>query len=181
MTIPQEVIARGAEDAYRAAIQAGSTPRFAEMVALRQAPGVRTDATAFTGMVQDQFGDNARGQAISRAYRARAEKAGVSTVGKRYFHTLADSPGDPKAWVSSMHEVKQVERRRVERLQRQLDQPAPEPTDYTPAESLVREHAARQVTPDMTPKEKRQLVSQTRERLKPSWAKQKPVKTGIEL
>ena len=81
----------------------GTSHSRAEVFALRQFPAMNTDATMFTEGWKDQFD----GSEYGKKARQVAEKAGVSTVGKKYFHSLAQKPMDPRAWVSTRGEIKQ--------------------------------------------------------------------------
>lgn len=106
MNIPREVTAAGpgAEWIYQEAISKGNSPRMAEMLALRKAPSPDTDDTflAGRGTLLKQFdGDE-------RAMNARIQEAqrhgytpGVNDV---YMPTLAQFPGDPRAFVRSKGE-----------------------------------------------------------------------------
>lgn len=69
------------------------------MFASGTTPACVSDTTRFPGHLQGgrQFGT----AAVRNSYLAKAKAAGVSTDGKVYFSALADSPGDPRAWVDS--------------------------------------------------------------------------------
>lgn len=45
---------------------------------------------------------------IHRLLRAKAERSGISTVGKWYCRGLAEFPGDPRAWISSASDVRRI-------------------------------------------------------------------------
>lgn len=70
------------------------------------APHVESDCTVYTEDRTDlnQF----RSEAMRDFYGEKARKAGVNTAGKKYDYSLARYPGDPKAWVGSDGDVRQV-------------------------------------------------------------------------
>jgi putative FmdB family regulatory protein len=70
------------------------------------APHVESDATVYTSDRTDigQF----RSEAMREFHMERAKKAGVNTAGKKYDPSIARFPGDPKAWVGSDTDVRQV-------------------------------------------------------------------------
>lgn len=93
---------------YESMREGGESHRFAELIATRGFPGVRTDATFNAGRCNgNQF---ERTPGLGDHYRRLAERAGVSTTGKYYQHGLAEYPGDPEAWVSDRHDVLRVAR-----------------------------------------------------------------------
>lgn len=77
--------------------------RFADMVRLRRAPGIRTDSTHFAGR-HNQFADKPY---LGDFYAKELRAMGGSPVGKQYINQLARYPGDPEAWVSSRSEIKE--------------------------------------------------------------------------
>lgn len=93
-------------DAELARHERRSRQRFNDMVESGKAPRVKSDDTffrGFTGTGGAQFSDEVR-----PFYLEEAKKAGVSVSGKQYFSELAAYPGDPRAWVSSRGEMKQL-------------------------------------------------------------------------
>jgi hypothetical protein len=96
---------------YERSRAAGSSHKFAEMVALAQPPGISgTDSVFLEGHCNgNQFANTPE---VGEYYRSVAEAAGVSTEGKVYKSGLANYPGDPKAWVSGRGDVLRVVRER---------------------------------------------------------------------
>jgi hypothetical protein len=88
---------------YDRCIANGCSPALAEMLAARKFPGVRGTDRAF---LQGLHAEEEDGTLL--AYRRDAEAAGVSTTGKKYISGLADRPGDPRAWVSGLDDVRSV-------------------------------------------------------------------------
>lgn len=86
---------------YAEAIASGATPRFADMLASRQAPGAKTDEsfTRGQGTLADQFdGDEKSFNTIL----AKLKKKGfVPNRNSVYVPTLANSDADPLAFVPS--------------------------------------------------------------------------------
>lgn len=67
---------------------------------------IKGDTSLFRGnWARDQFEDQ---PSVGKFYRDAAKKAGVSMAGKVYHSTLAEYPGDPRAWVSDSGDIKQV-------------------------------------------------------------------------
>jgi len=90
---------------YEVLLEDGVAPRLADALAHRQFPGIRTDTTFFAGKLsKDQFDGSLQG----RIMRKMAEKAGVSTSGKVYYHSLAQYPGDPRAWIDSTNDIRRI-------------------------------------------------------------------------
>jgi hypothetical protein len=91
---------------YLRRLAEGCGPLFAEMIALQQAPKCGTDKGWFAnfGTLEDQFkGDeNALAQITANSV-AGGYKPGVNDV---YYPAIASYPGDPKAFVSQAHGVK---------------------------------------------------------------------------
>jgi hypothetical protein len=88
---------------YDRCIANGCSPRLAELLASRTFPGVRgTDREFLRGLHAAEEDDTVRD------YRREAEALGVSTSGKKYLSTLAIRPGDPRAWVSGLDDVRAV-------------------------------------------------------------------------
>lgn len=96
---------------YIACRLAGTSPSLAEMYALASSPQIKgTDAQLWAGWGGvDQFNSTTRnGKMLDDAYRGPAHAAGVSTTGRRYSHSLAAYPGDPRAWIADSHDIRRV-------------------------------------------------------------------------
>lgn len=86
--------------------KAGESHSMAEMLATRSFPGVRTDSTFNEGRCNGNQFESHPG--LGNHYQGIAAAAGVSTTGKTYLSSLADFPGDPKAWVSGRGDILRV-------------------------------------------------------------------------
>ncbi len=95
------------QDRYEAMVAAGESHSIAEMLATRSFPGVMgTDRTFMQGRPTDGAQFDGTPPIVGRAYVKQAEAAGVNVSGKVYSSTLARFPGDPRAWVSGISDVK---------------------------------------------------------------------------
>lgn len=114
--IPQEVREAGydAMETYAKAIKAGSSSRFAEMVALATPPGVKGSDRAFMqGRCNNQQLDEM--PELSAKWLAKeAKAAGINISGKYYCGGIADKRAwkDPEAWVSSRDDILRVAHKR---------------------------------------------------------------------
>lgn len=100
---------------YRKMVEAGQSPRFAEMIALGVAPAVRGSDRGFMEgqMNNEQLDDMPKIQAQKMAAAAKA--AGINISGKRYISGLADRKlkwRDPEAWVGGIDDMKRVAAKR---------------------------------------------------------------------
>jgi hypothetical protein len=148
--------------------------RFDEMLEARRGPGLLgTDNQFFTGRWSED--------APHPLYRQIAEQQGVSTTGKVYQGQLARFPGDPRAWVSGIGDVKRIcesEGWGVEGAgvnvpvsNKSNDVPDDDPHEYTPAPDLVQNEIDRRLSenPDAVPADF--PAEAVAESMKPSWAK----------
>lgn len=116
MDVPSHIVRAGSEATriWISAMEAGSGEKFAEMCALQTPPGTKgSDRAFFEGRSnQQQFDDMPVRQA--RWLLKEAQEAGINPTGKYYLGGLADKRGwrDPKAWVSSVDDVKKVAQER---------------------------------------------------------------------
>lgn len=69
-------------------------------------PACKSDGTIFPGHLTG--GRQFQSPELRRRYLAKARAAGVSTDGKVYVGALADSPGDPRAWVDNVGDQKKL-------------------------------------------------------------------------
>jgi len=112
MDVPSHIRSAGGEavQIYLNAMQSGGGERFAEMCALQTPPGTKgSDRAFFEGRSnQQQFDEMPVRQA--RWLLKEAKESGINPTGKYYVGGLADKRGwrDPKAWVSSVDDVKRV-------------------------------------------------------------------------
>jgi len=85
----------------------GQSHNFAEMIALRRFPGIKTDAIFNESKFSGESGQIPKQQ---KWLRRQAEDAGVATNGKWYCSGLASFPGDPTAWVGDRGDVLRIAR-----------------------------------------------------------------------
>jgi hypothetical protein len=84
----------------------GTSHNLALMFAEAQPPMSSTDREFMRGTENGrQFQGNQR---AGNEYRRVAESMGQNTKGKKYLSSLAEFPGDPKAWVDSRADVQKV-------------------------------------------------------------------------
>lgn len=92
---------------YLICLEQGTSPLLAEMFAVGQPPGSKTDREFLAG-----FGANG-GQFAKRPengdfYAAEARAQGVDITGAVYLSGLAAYPGDPRAWVRGRGDAQRV-------------------------------------------------------------------------
>jgi post-segregation antitoxin (ccd killing protein) len=95
---------------YISMINAGQSPRFAEMCALQQPPGTKgTDRAFQEGRLAGNQWDELPARQAKKMIR-EAKAAGINISGKQYVSGLANKLGhcDPRAWVSDLSDVKRV-------------------------------------------------------------------------
>ena len=84
---------------YRQLIAKGESPRMAEILATRQAPGLETDTSHYAGM---RPLEETCGLDYATKTKAQARKAGITINDSSIYNpTIADQRGggDPKAWL----------------------------------------------------------------------------------
>lgn len=79
--------------------------RLQEMLDAQQPPGVMGTDTQFLRNVSEQFADN---PALGDYYAKVARAHGQDPKGKKYLSSLAAFPGDPRAFVDGMGDVRKV-------------------------------------------------------------------------
>jgi len=84
----------------------GQSHKLAEMLALGIAPALMTDNVFLQGHCNgNQFEQH---PALGDYYARVAARHGQDTHGKVYLSGLAAFPGDPRAWISSRHDVQKL-------------------------------------------------------------------------
>lgn len=136
------------QDRYAAMRAAGESHSMAEMLATRSFPGLKgTDAVFMEGrkLGGQQFESLPRH--MGQMYLEEAAKANVNVSGKYYLGTVARFPGDPKAWVSGLGDVRRIAKERGVAVVGAVNIDAPKYADgYVPPEkyrvddSIVAEH-----------------------------------------
>ena len=144
------------------------SPRLAEVLALRQPPAVR--GRRYRRIATD---DGLTGSRFANHYRRMAERAGVSTAGKRYEPTLARFPGDPRAWCADLDDVKARCVEQGAAVDGAINYRPPKrdipPAPYRVADDLVEDVAASHY-PDLDelpPAKRRERLEEVRERITP--------------
>ena len=165
---------------YERMIEEGSSPRFAEMCALQVAPGCRTDSTVFRGAWHtDQFDLDHHTRQYGEVARKVALANGVNPKGKKYMHTLAEKPFDPKAWVDSTHDAQKLVEERgwtasgAINVKRLYQDAAPrEKYDVNPkvVDRELRKQVAENPAIAPTPKDRKKLREQIRTKMLPGYA-----------
>lgn len=152
----------------------GQSHSLAEMFAFQQPPMSDTDREFLEGQggCYDQFpGEMA---AVGDFYRKKAEAAGVNITGKVYKSSLANEPGDVRAWVSSKDDVKRICEERGMGCTGAVNVPLR--TDVKPkakipiADDLVAEAVEARIDENPDLAHKKDLWEETREAIKPAWA-----------
>lgn len=116
------------------------------MFASGQTPTCRSDGTIFPSHLMG--GRQFKTAAVRNRYLARARAAGVNTDGKVYCSSLADFPGDPRAWVDSTGEQKRLLEERGWNATGDITVKAPDAAPPPPvrlAEDLVEERLSRKL------------------------------------
>jgi hypothetical protein len=140
MEIPCDVKDAGHEaiQAYKRALAAGSSPRFAEMVALGAPPATKgTDRNFMQGRMNNQQLDEMPLHS-ARWLSREAKQAGINISGKYYCGGIADKRGwkDPEAWVSSRDEILRVAQKRRMAVSGAVEY---DPGPQTPKRKLINE------------------------------------------
>lgn len=78
----------------------------ADMLAHAKPPKARTDREFLMGHVNGNQFEKSPG--LGNTYKAIADEAGVDITGKVYYGSLAEYPGDPRAWVSGRGDVERI-------------------------------------------------------------------------
>jgi hypothetical protein len=102
----------------------GQSHKFAEMMATRSFPAIRTDSEYNKGRCNGNQFEAVPG--LGNLLRKQAEAAGVSTTGKYYCHGLAEYPGDPEAWVGGRGDVLAVAKKKGMSVQGSVEYTHPE-------------------------------------------------------
>ena len=71
-------------------------------------PAILTDSVFLAGMESQQAKEFNRNPEIGQFYLDVAKEEGQDTTGKVYLSSLAEYPGDPRAWVSGRSDVQKV-------------------------------------------------------------------------
>ena len=120
--IPSEVEDAGPDAAefYQMLLERGESPVFAEILTMRQAPGIRTEASEVAAQNQARGGSSLGTQFSGNQhlldYRIRqARRNGYNPSPSDYYDaTKASFPGDPNAWMGAKQTQGDV-RRSIER------------------------------------------------------------------
>ena len=153
---------------YNEMISSGVSPKLADMLASRTPPGASTDREFLHGHCNGNQFEGAPN--MGDYYQSYAKKAGISTKGKIYLSSLANFPGDPKAWVSDRaHAAKVIDEngwgaegaisRKVKKVSERFNKDV--------ADDIVLENAEKRMGSQvLSKKEKIDLIHKTRSSLK---------------
>lgn len=155
----------------------GSSHKWADMVAHRQPPGCKTDREFLRGhCCGNQFEKTPH---VGNYYRSIADRAGVDITGKVYMGTLAEYPGDPRAWISGRGDAQRLCEERgwgcegaVNVKMRERENP---PEEVAVADDIVAERVEQRLD-EMAPQDAMRVdlaeaAHEVRETLKPHWSK----------
>lgn len=152
----------------------GVSHTLAEMFALQHPPMSNTDREFLEGHANgNQF---EKTPWIGDLYRQRATEDGVDTAGKVYMGSLAEYPGDPRAWVGGRGDVQQVCEERGYGCQGAVTVQAPQRAQLPEigvADDLVEEATSERIErqPELGLRDREEVKAETREQIKPPWAK----------
>jgi hypothetical protein len=158
----------------------GTSHSLALMFATRRAPLTKgTDSVFMAGMEYRQAEEFNNGVPTAPTlYRRVAKQAGVSTKGKVYKSSLALYPGDPRAWVDGLGDVKKLADERGCDVDGAVTVRAAKKRpwdrkDYRVADSIVDRLAKEAVVrdPSLKEKPKEEVREMVREKATPDWAK----------
>jgi hypothetical protein len=161
---------------YVAMREAGQSHNMAEMLATRSFPGTKGTDRAF---MQGRYSETGGAQfarlpkRMGQQYVDKALAAGVNPTGKWYSGALARYPGDPKAWVDGLSDVRRVAEERgaevsgaIEVKPPQIERPDPGPYQVAP-DIIARRLADRLATePELSEKDRGELVHEMTEKSK---------------
>lgn len=165
--------------AYERMRHKGVSHNLAEMFALQHPPQLAgTDAIFNEGRCNGNQFEGA--EWLGDAYRRQAAEAGVDVKGKTYLGGLAAFPGDPRAWVSDLGDVKKVCEERGWGCRGAVSVKAPEPAappkpGPAVAPDIVEAKVAeivetRVAAVDRGRVDVQDLREQVKDRLKPHWS-----------
>ena len=159
-------------DLYDECIANGCSPKLAEMLASRSPPAASTD-TRFMASQSVGGGQFADDPLYGSAVMERAKREGVNTSGAVYLSSLADSVGDPKAWVRGRGDIKRIASERnmsvngtVTRKQTEVE--PMKVIDVAP-DILARE--VKQAMKESPGKKKQTVIDEVKNRIVPHWKK----------
>lgn len=135
---------------------AADRQRMQELLAARRAPGTKNTDRAFLEGTHDSPSLHAQPDWMTRKMLSDAKRAGIDTTGKVH-HARLGHFTDPKAWVSSVADIKRAIRANGMGCE-ELGIPAPEarePERVALAEDLVQEEIALRVAADPGCRKKR--------------------------
>jgi len=129
----------------------GCTHELAEMLATRSFPGTKgTDRAFMQGRLHQTGGQQFERLPawVGKEYVDKALAAGVNPTGKYYSGPLARFPGDPRAWVDSLGDVKRIAAERGVSVSGAVDIEAPAPAGdsgpkpYRVADDIIQERVS---------------------------------------
>lgn len=155
----------------------GCTHALAEMLATRTFPGSKGTDRSF---MQGRYHQTGGGQfanlpaADVQEYMRKASEAGVNPTGKWYSGGLARYPGDPRAWVDGLGDVKRVAEERGAEVSGAIEVSPPKYRDvaegqpYRVADDLVQARVAEKLVQDPSfqfPERRKELEASLRDKM----------------
>lgn len=150
--------------------------KFDEMIEAGVGPYLNTDAVFMTGTANGSQFEMRPEQ--GEYYKAECEKRGGTTLGRKYFSSLARFPGDPEAWVEGRGEVSKLLSSRGWGAQGAVYvKPVPveevtNPVDVA-SDIVDREVAKIAGSEKLSKKAEVALREKVKDRIRPSWKKKK--------
>jgi hypothetical protein len=162
------------QDHYRKVLAMGHGERWAEMVALQQAPATRgMDRSLMEGRYDGSWLDKLPKRQADRIIR-EAKSAGISTSGRFYMSGLADKRGhlDPMAWIDSTADIKKVAKIRNLEVNGIVNVKAePTPPKRTPLNPKLVEKLSKDMMAIDSKLSKRDAVEAVKSKHTPHWHK----------
>ena len=164
---------QGIQSAYEECRRNGCSHTLAEMLAFQRPPGAKTDASFLEGFCNgNQFEKTPH---VGNYYKSVADQAGVNVKGKIYQAGLAESPGDPRAWIESRDDVKRICEERGWGCDGSVTLPVRNvkpPDEIDVADDILEDHVQDVLDeqPVLAPR-RGELKEEIREQIKPHWAK----------
>jgi hypothetical protein len=161
---------------YIRMVNAGQSPRFAEMCALQQPPGTQgTDRAFMQGRLDGNWMDGIPARMAKKMAR-EAKAAGININGKYYLGGLADKRGhmDPGAWVDSVSDIKLVAKSRNLNVSGIVNEQGHEVEPVKPAlNPKIVDKLAKQAQASNPKLTRQEAVRQVKDKHAPAWKRSK--------
>ncbi len=159
---------------YRLMRENGESHSIAEMLATRSFPGTKgTDRSFMQGRMHQTGGQQFEHlpRWMGEHYVERALAAGVNPTGKWYSGPLARFPGDPRAWIDGLGDVKRVAEERGAEVSGAIEVNPPEversDRPYQVAPDILQRRLADAIeeNPDLAQKPRGELIHELAEKI----------------